>query len=163
MSYTKHSFTTRSFANHIYMYMYIYMKIFIFHPWGIEKQHANQYQPLTFGDLINSVQHSKYHSCWCPGSLRRQGNRTHNIDYIKLVSCCLTWGRIFNYLCHVNMEIWHKCKSMFSSIWNKIARKGLNAQQICGMNPYAVVFPVICPRCINHFRRSQSEHQLIIS
>ena len=33
--------------------------------------------------LINSVQHSKYHGCWCPGSLRRQDISTHDIDYVE--------------------------------------------------------------------------------
>ena len=33
-------------------------------------------------DQINSIQHSKY-GCWCPGSLRRQDNNTHDIDHVE--------------------------------------------------------------------------------
>ena len=56
------------------------------------------YLPLTCGDQINPVQHSKYHGCCCPGSL-------HCHD----TSSCLTWRRISTYyLCHVNVEEWHK-------------------------------------------------------
>ena len=39
-------------------------------------------EPLTWGDRINPVQHIKYYGCWCPGSLRRQDNSTHDIDYV---------------------------------------------------------------------------------
>ena len=42
---------------------------------------CDQSWPLTCGDWINSVQYSKCHGCWCPGSLRRQDFSTHDIDY----------------------------------------------------------------------------------
>ena len=29
------------------------------------------------------IQHSKYHGCWCPGSLRRQGISNHDIYYVE--------------------------------------------------------------------------------
>ena len=35
------------------------------------------------GDQINSVQRSKYHGCWFPGSLRRQDTSTHDIDNVE--------------------------------------------------------------------------------
>ena len=50
--------------------------------------------PLTCGDRVNSVQHNKYHGCWCTGSLRRQNISTHDIDYVEQVRSCLTWGRM---------------------------------------------------------------------
>ena len=31
---------------------------------------------------IISVQHSQYHFCWSPGSLRRQDINTHDTDYV---------------------------------------------------------------------------------
>ena len=35
-------------------------------------------------ELINlPIQHSKYHGCRCPGSLRRQNINTHNIDGVE--------------------------------------------------------------------------------
>ena len=37
---------------------------------------------------------SQYHSCWCPGFLRRQDINNHNIDYVKLASPGLKRGRI---------------------------------------------------------------------
>ena len=39
--------------------------------------------PLTCGDRVNLVQQSKYHGCSCPGSLRHQDIRTHDIDYVE--------------------------------------------------------------------------------
>ena len=33
--------------------------------------------------------------------------------------------RNFNYLCHINVEEWHKCKYMFMVSLKKLARKGL--------------------------------------
>ena len=34
-------------------------------------------------DWIILVQHSKYHGCWCPGSLRHQDISTHDINYVE--------------------------------------------------------------------------------
>ena len=34
-------------------------------------------------DRINSVQHNKYHGCWCPDILRYQDIGTHDIDYVE--------------------------------------------------------------------------------
>ena len=42
--------------------------------------HTTDLKPLKCGHRINPVQHSKYHGCWCPGSLRRQDISTHDID-----------------------------------------------------------------------------------
>ena len=41
------------------------------------------FQHRTCGDRINSVQHSQYHDCWCPGSLRRQDINTQDVDYVE--------------------------------------------------------------------------------
>ena len=41
------------------------------------------HQPLTCGGRIISVQHSHYHGCWCPDSLRRQDISTRDIDYVE--------------------------------------------------------------------------------
>ena len=38
---------------------------------------------ITCRDWINPVQQSKYHGCWCPGSLRPQVISTHDIDYVE--------------------------------------------------------------------------------
>ena len=46
------------------------------------------------GDQINLVHQSKYHGCWCPGSLHHQDISTHDLDYVEKVSSCLTCGRI---------------------------------------------------------------------
>ena len=76
-------------------------------------------------DQINSVQHSKYHGCWCPGSLHRQDISTHDINYVKFVSSYLTWGRIST-MCV--MSIWTngiKFKFMFSLPLTNLAWKGL--------------------------------------
>ena len=53
---------------------------------------------------MNSVQHSEYHGCWCPDSLRRQDISTHYINYTFLSYL----RNEFNYLCHVSVEEWHK-------------------------------------------------------
>ena len=39
--------------------------------------------PQSAGNLINLVQTSQYHGCWCPGSLCCQDISTHDIDYIE--------------------------------------------------------------------------------
>ena len=36
---------------------------------------------VTCGDRINSVKHSEYHCCWCPGSLCHQDISIHDIEY----------------------------------------------------------------------------------
>ena len=43
---------------------------------------SRTHQPLTYGDWINLIRHSKYHGCWCPGSLHRQDISTHDTDYV---------------------------------------------------------------------------------
>ena len=58
------------------------------------------------GNWINSVQHSKYHGCWCPGSLRRQDISTHDIDYVEWQ--VLDLKNDFNFMCHINVEEWHE-------------------------------------------------------
>ena len=81
--------------------------------------------PLACGDRINSVQHCKYHGCWCPGSLRRQDISTHDIDYVEYVSSCLTWGRVSTTCI---MSMWRnnrKCKYMFLFTLKNSACKGL--------------------------------------
>ena len=77
------------------------------------------------GERICPIQHSKYHCCWWPGSLRRQHISTHDIDYLEWVSTCLTWGRISTTCV---MTIWWndiKCKYMFLLPLKTWARKGL--------------------------------------
>ena len=37
---------------------------------------------LMYRDRIITVPHSQYHGCWCPGSLRRQDTRAHDVDYV---------------------------------------------------------------------------------
>ena len=81
--------------------------------------------PLTCGDRINSLQHSKYHGCGCPGSLRRQDISTHDIDYVDYVSYCLTWGGI-SIACV--MWIWRndmRYEYMFLFSLKYLTRKGL--------------------------------------
>ena len=39
--------------------------------------------PLTCGDRVISVSLGQYYGCWCPGSLRRQGISSHDIDYVE--------------------------------------------------------------------------------
>ena len=50
--------------------------------WNIQYDHQLD-KPLACVDRFNSVQHSKYHGCWCPGSLRRQDISVYGIDYIE--------------------------------------------------------------------------------
>ena len=57
---------------------------------------------LTCGDGVISVWLGQYHGCWCPGSLRRQDNSSHDIDYVEYVSPGLTWGRILS-TCVISM------------------------------------------------------------
>ena len=55
----------------------------------------------------------QYHSCWCPGSLCRQGTSSHDIDNVEWVSPCLIWGRIST-TCAISM--WRndiQCKYIF--------------------------------------------------
>ena len=40
-------------------------------------------QRVTGGDRINSVKHTQYHGCWCPGSLRSQDISIHDIGYVE--------------------------------------------------------------------------------
>ena len=77
------------------------------------------------GDRVNSVQHSKYHGYWCPGSLRRQDISTHDIDYVELVRFCLTWARISTTCV---MSMWRngiKHKYIFLFPLKNLACKGL--------------------------------------
>ena len=39
-------------------------------------------KPLMCGDRVISVELGQYHSCWRPGSLRRQDISIHDIDYV---------------------------------------------------------------------------------
>ena len=69
----------------------------------------------TCGDRIILVQHSQYHGCWCPGSLRHQDISTHDIDHVEQVIYCLTWGNI-SITCV--MSVWRNdknCSYMFVS------------------------------------------------
>ena len=43
----------------------------------------SQLKPLMCGGRINPIQQSKYHGCWCPGSLRRQVINIHHIDFVE--------------------------------------------------------------------------------
>ena len=70
-------------------------------------------QPLTCGDRINSIQHCLYHGCWCPGDARTIGKF---LSYLR---------KDFNYLCHVNVEEWHKLKYTFLFPLKNLACKGL--------------------------------------
>ena len=82
------------------------------------------------GDRINSVEHSKYHSCWCPGSLRRQDISTHDIDYIEWISSCHTCGMISTTSI---MSMWTddiKRKYMFAFPPKISARKGIKNAKI---------------------------------
>ena len=66
---------------------------------------------------INSVQHSKYHGCWWPGSWRRQVISSNGIDYVEKIGSCLTWERISTTCV---MSMWRndiRCKCMFCSLW----------------------------------------------
>ena len=90
--------------------------------WGFA---VSKYLPLTCGDRLNLVQHSRYHGCWCPASLCCQDISTNDIDYVEQASSCLTWG-IISTSCVMSM--WRndiKCKYMFLFPLKKLARKGL--------------------------------------
>ena len=80
---------------------------------------------LSLQGWIDSVQHSQYHGCWCPGDFRRQDINTHGIDYVQQLSSCLTWGRIST-TCALSM--WRKdmkCKYVFWFPLKNLAHKGL--------------------------------------
>ena len=50
----------------------------------------------------------QYHGCWCPDSLSHQDISTHDIDYYRTGKFLSYLRKDFNYLCHVNVEEWHK-------------------------------------------------------
>ena len=56
---------------------------------------------------------SQYHGYWCPGSFRRQGISTHDINYVEYVSSCLARGRIST--------------TYVKSVW----RKGIHYTSLC--------------------------------
>ena len=49
-----------------------------FHYWNLPG--VNE---LTGADRNNLIQQSKYHVCWCPGSLRGQDISTHDIGHVE--------------------------------------------------------------------------------
>ena len=82
------------------------------------------------GDRVISVSLGQYHGFWCPGSLRHQDIRSHDIDYIKYVGPYLVSGRILS-TCVISM--WRndiKCKDMFMFTLKNLGRKGLIVQSI---------------------------------
>ena len=83
------------------------------------------FNPLTCGDRVISVSLGQYHGCWCPGSLRRQGISSNDIDCIEYVGPSLTWERISGTCV---MSMWSndtKCKYMLPFSLKKLARKEL--------------------------------------
>ena len=75
---------------------------------------------------VISVYLDQYHSCWCPGSLRRQDISNHDIDYKEYLGPCLTLGR--NSITCV-MSIWDngiRYRYMYMIPLKNLARKGLN-------------------------------------
>ena len=95
------------------------------HSLGGDTRHLQKSLTLNMWGLIDSVQHSKYRGCWCPGALRRQGINTHVIDYIEYVGPCLTRGMISTTWVK---SVWRndiKCKYMFMLPVKNLARKGL--------------------------------------
>ena len=71
---------------------------------------------------------TRYHGCWCPGSLCCQDISSHDIGYVEYVGPGLTWGRILS-TCVIS--IWSydiKCKYMFMFPLKNLARKGLTHQ-----------------------------------
>ena len=69
------------------------------------------YFDLTCRDRIIRVQHSHYHGCWYPGSLPGHQDPWYWLCRIgKFLSCT---RKDFNYLCHANVEEWHKLQLHF--------------------------------------------------
>ena len=61
-------------------------------------------------DWIILVQHSPYHGCWYPGSLRHQQISTHDID-CGIGKFLFYMKKDFNYLCQLSVwrnDINHK-------------------------------------------------------
>ena len=82
------------------------------------------FQPLTCGDRIILVKHSQYHACWCPANARSQGISTHDVDYVELVSSCLTKKISTTPV----TSVWRNdvsCTYIFMFPKNNSARKGL--------------------------------------
>ena len=100
--------------------------------WG--KQSCFTYMdPLTYEDRIDSVQHSQYHGCWCPGSVRRQDISTHDIHNVEC-------SKLLSYLRkHLNcvMSTWRndtKSKYMFLVPLKNLACEGfINTYFICSI------------------------------
>ena len=72
---------------------------------------------VTCQHSILNVRGRKYSGCWCPVSLRRQGIRTHCIDYVESVSYCLIWGSISTTRVK---SVWRtdiNCRHIFVLLW----------------------------------------------
>ena len=85
-------------------------------------------KPLTCGDRVISVGLGQYHSCWCPGSLRRQDTSSYDIDYVEWVGLCLVWVWI---LTTCVRSMWRndiKCKYMFYVPSEKFSMLRVKAQ-----------------------------------
>ena len=75
------------------------------------------------GDRVILFQRGQYHGCWYSGSLQCQDISSHDIDYVKQVSCGLIWGRIST---TYGISAWQndiKCKYMYVSSENLASKE----------------------------------------
>ena len=80
-------FLARNFAvwvnTIIWILIYVSVKCLI-HGLSYARDYIHGDSPLTLNVREpNSVQHGKYHGCWCPGFLCRRDISTRDIDQVK--------------------------------------------------------------------------------